>query len=71
MNNYEAIRVNFTGDIAAADTADALYNVKVHYWGKKGIVSELSKQLGSLVSLADPHCSLVLLEFSKRRHRDP
>lgn len=48
MNNYDSIMADFTRDIAAVDTADALYNVKVHYWGKKGIVSELSKKLGSL-----------------------
>ncbi len=48
MDNYDSILADFTKDIAAADTPDALYNVKVKYWGKKGLVSELSKQLGKL-----------------------
>jgi phenylalanyl-tRNA synthetase alpha chain len=48
MSNYQNIITAFADEIAAtASTAD-LYEVKVKYVGKKGIISDLNKQLGAL-----------------------
>lgn len=48
MVNYREITENFSAEIAQADTSEALYNVKVKYLGKKGLISLMNKELASL-----------------------
>lgn len=45
---YTKMAGDFTSEISKAATLADLYNVKVKYIGKKGLISELNKQLGRL-----------------------
>ena len=48
MSVYNPMITDFTAEINKATTLQELYNVKVRYLGKKGLISELNKQLGEL-----------------------
>ncbi|MDR2869026.1 MAG: phenylalanine--tRNA ligase subunit alpha, partial [Deferribacteraceae bacterium] len=48
MNVNEQMVNDFTNEIAKAASITDLYNVKVRYTGKKGLLSDLNKQLAKL-----------------------
>ncbi|MDR2401665.1 MAG: phenylalanine--tRNA ligase subunit alpha [Deferribacteraceae bacterium] len=48
MDDYKPIREDYLHEIAAASSLDLLYAVKVRYMGKKGLISEMNKNLAKL-----------------------
>ncbi len=48
MSVHNPMIADFTAEINKAGSVQELYNVKVKYLGKKGLISELNKQLGGL-----------------------
>lgn len=60
MENIEVLRAQAVSEIASADTLSGLEQLRVHYLGKKGLLTDLLKKLGELPPAERPRAGQIV-----------